>query len=104
VSPVAEGDGKFAAVAVLAVLLRGEEQIMVEVADEGPGIPDEQRDLVFERFYRLDSSRSRETGGFGLGLSIARAIGQLHKTRVELNRGAVHGTVATFSLPAANGS
>ena len=84
-------------------ILREGEVISVRVEDEGPGIPDDQVNLVFERFYRLDASRSRETGGVGLGLSIARAIGQLHRTQIKLERRASRGTLATFSLPAANG-
>jgi two-component system OmpR family sensor kinase len=87
----------------LAIHREGHE-ISVRVEDEGPGIPDEQVNLVFERFYRLDASRSRDTGGVGLGLSIARAIGQLHRTQVKLEKRATRGTLATFSLPAANGS
>jgi signal transduction histidine kinase len=52
------------------------------IADAGPGISSEDLPHVFERFYRSDRSRSRLTGGFGLGLSIAKAV-------VEKNRGAI---------------
>jgi two-component system OmpR family sensor kinase len=83
-------------------ILRHGGEIRVEVEDEGPGIPQDQADLVFERFYRVDASRSRETGGVGLGLSIARAIGQLHETQVKLERRSSRGTRATFALPAAS--
>jgi signal transduction histidine kinase len=83
-------------------ILRHGGEIRVEVEDEGPGIPQDQADLVFERFYRVDASRSRETGGVGLGLSIARAIGQLHETQVKLERRPSRGTRATFALPAAS--
>ena len=46
--------------------------LTIEVADDGPGIPVDQLDRVFEPFHRLEASRNRETGGTGLGLSIAR--------------------------------
>jgi two-component system OmpR family sensor kinase len=86
---------------VRVAILRDGSEIKVQVEDEGPGIPQDQVDLVFERFYRLDASRSRETGGVGLGLSIARAIGQLHDSEIKLERRPHRGTRATFSLPAA---
>jgi signal transduction histidine kinase len=48
------------------------------VRDEGPGIPPEELERVFEPFYRVESSRNRDTGGTGLGLSIARDVAQAH--------------------------
>lgn len=53
-------------------------ELRIQVADPGPGIPDELLEQVFEPFYRVDSSRCKHTGGSGLGLSIARNLAQLH--------------------------
>jgi signal transduction histidine kinase len=60
---------------------------IVEVADEGPGIPDALRERVFDRFFRLDPSRSRSTGGTGLGLAIAREIAEAHGGRLTVAEG-----------------
>ena len=78
---------------------RNAKNIHIEVEDEGPGIPEEQAKLVFDRFYRLDKSRSKETGGVGLGLSIVKAIANIHHTSVTLTKAAKHGTLAAFTLP-----
>jgi signal transduction histidine kinase len=56
--------------------------LTLEVADNGPGIPADERDKVFDRFYRLD--RSRSTGGSGLGLALVRAIATLHGLAIRL--------------------
>lgn len=58
---------------------------IISVYNTGDGIPPEKQKAIFERFYRLDSSRNRETGGFGLGLSIAKNIVDLHKGKIQLN-------------------
>ncbi len=57
---------------------RGDGRWYVEVLDSGPGVPVDQRERIFDRLVRLDQARSRERGGFGLGLSIARALARAH--------------------------
>lgn len=59
-------------------------QIVVEVADQGPGIPASERSKIFDRFYRLDNGRSREKGGTGLGLAITRAAVEAHNGSISL--------------------
>ncbi len=71
------------------------------VHDDGPGIPADSRDRVFERFYRVDRARSRETGGTGLGLSIVKHIVQAHGGEVWLKSELGEGTTFYFTL---NGS
>lgn len=72
---------------------------VVEVADNGPGIPDEEAALVFERFYRTDSSRSRQSGGAGLGLAIVAAIVEAHNGRVAVTPTDGGGATFTVWLP-----
>ncbi len=71
----------------------------IEVQDEGPGIAAEHRTLVFERFYRVDSGRSREMGGTGLGLSLVKWTTEAHGGRVELDTGE-SGSTFRLILPA----
>ncbi|XVQ85117.1 sensor histidine kinase [Microbispora siamensis] len=73
---------------------------VLEVADDGPGIPREQREEVFQRFTRLDSARSRDAGGAGLGLSIARQIAENHGGRLTIEDSA-EGTRFVLRLPLA---
>jgi signal transduction histidine kinase len=56
----------------------------VEVKDSGPGIPAEHRDRIFERFYRVDKGRTREAGGVGLGLAIAKWATEINGGRIEV--------------------
>lgn len=76
--------------------------LVVEVCDEGPGIPASELDLVFERFYRVDKARSRKKGGTGLGLAIARSIVEGHGGRIEAESEPGQGTTMRFILPLAN--
>ncbi len=68
------------------------------VRDDGPGVPEESRERVFERFYRVDRARSRETGGTGLGLSIVKHIVQAHGGEVWLESNVGTGAVFHFTL------
>jgi signal transduction histidine kinase len=73
----------------------------IAIADRGPGIPAGERELVFEPFYRLESSRSRAHGGTGLGLAIVRQILDRHHGTVEITDRAGGGAVFTVTLPLA---
>jgi len=68
----------------------------IEVADTGSGIPAEHRDRVFDRFYRIDKARSRDLGGAGLGLAIARWAVEAHGGRIDLE--SVEGRGSTFRI------
>jgi two-component system OmpR family sensor kinase len=72
-------------------------EIMVD--DDGPGIPEEERERIFEPFYRLDRSRDRATGGFGLGLSIARKAVMLHGGALRVERSPLGGARFVLTLP-----
>jgi len=73
--------------------------LIIEVKDNGIGIPAEHINRVFERFYRVDRSRSREAGGTGLGLSIVRHIALLHRGSVEAESHAGEGSIFRLKLP-----
>jgi two-component system phosphate regulon sensor histidine kinase PhoR len=75
-------------------------RIEVFVQDDGPGIPPEALDRVFERFYRVDKARSREQGGTGLGLSIVKHIVQAHGGEVWAKSELGKGATFFFTLPA----
>ena len=74
-------------------------EIEIGVRDNGPGIPAEDLPHIFERFYRVDKGRSRETGGTGLGLSIVKHLVQLHGGRVWAESAAGRGTSIIMRLP-----
>jgi signal transduction histidine kinase len=77
--------------------------VEVAVADTGPGIAAEHIARVFERFYRVDTSRSREEGGTGIGLAIARSVVEAHGGRIWAASQPGKGSVFTFELPVATG-
>lgn len=92
------------AASVVHVSVREDDSsVALQVADDGPGIPPEQRGAVFERFTRLDNARSRREGGTGLGLAIAREIVEHHGgTLTLLDEPA--GATFVVTLPAVNGA
>lgn len=71
----------------------------LQVADTGIGIPEKYRKRIFERFFRVDKSRSKETGGTGLGLAIVKHIAQVHHAPVELDSVEGQGTTITVHFP-----
>jgi signal transduction histidine kinase len=73
--------------------------VHVEVSDTGEGIPDEELSRIFDRFYRSERSRSRDTGGAGLGLSIAKGIVEAHGGRLWVESALGKGSTFGFALP-----
>lgn len=74
--------------------------IRISVKDQGPGIPDDEQDRIFERFYRVDPARSRQTGGTGLGLSIVKHVMAQHSGEITLWSVPGEGSTFTLTLPA----
>ena len=71
----------------------------IKVADSGVGIPDDAKDKVFDKFYRVDKARSRDTGGTGLGLAITRSIINAHRGTIKLYSESGKGTTFTVRIP-----
>ena len=76
-----------------------EKEVILSVSDTGIGIPEEHIERVFERFYRVDKSHSKEVGGTGLGLSIVKHAAKLHDASVEINSVVDGGTTVTVRFP-----
>ena len=76
-----------------------EKEIIVRVSDTGIGIPEKSLSRIFERFYRVDKARSKETGGTGLGLSIVRHVVENHGGRVTVQSTPEEGSTFTVHLP-----
>jgi signal transduction histidine kinase len=81
----------------------GADTVSIVISDSGAGIPPENLDQIFDRFARADSSRSREAGGFGLGLSIVKAIVEAHGGSVSVSSRHGEGTSFELRLPRASG-
>jgi signal transduction histidine kinase len=75
------------------------DRLVIRVRDRGPGIPEGELERVFEPFYRIESSRGRDTGGTGLGLSIARNVAQLHGGTLIVRNMKDRGLEAVLTLP-----
>jgi signal transduction histidine kinase len=81
---------------------RHDGSVDVAVADTGPGIRAEHLPRVFERFYRVDEARSRDDGGTGIGLAIARSVVEAHGGRIWAESRPGEGSTFTFELPVAS--
>jgi len=79
-----------------------DDRVLISVADNGPGIPPEEIEHIWERFYKVDKSRSRGAGGTGLGLAIARRIVELHGGTITVESAPGQGAVFIVNLPIIN--
>jgi two-component system phosphate regulon sensor histidine kinase PhoR len=79
-------------------LQESKRKVQVTVTDDGPGIAEEHQPRIFERFYRIDKSRSRDMGGSGLGLAISKHILEAHRSTIVLSSQLNQGTTMTFRL------
>ena len=87
--------------AVRVTLQQEKQTAVLRVADTGPGIPADCRESIFQPFFRVDKSRSREMGGVGLGLALVREIAVLHGGSVTVERSSENGTTFAVTLPLA---
>ncbi len=78
--------------------------VEIAVSDEGEGIPEGDRERVFNRFYRVDKSRSQQVPGTGLGLAIAKHLTVLHGGRIEIDSSSLRGATFRVLLPVRSGS
>ena len=102
VGNLADNAARHAATTVSLSLRRDGDWVVVQVADDGPGVPLEYRLRIFDRFTRLDQARARDSGGSGLGLAISREIAQAHGGSLELLLGVEQeGAVFELRLPTA---
>lgn len=83
---------------VQVAITEEDKKVWVSIEDDGPGIPQDQLPRIFERFYRVDKSRSRETGGTGLGLAIVKHILNAHDSSISVSSKIDKGTRFTFHL------
>ena len=91
---------KFSRSTVAVAVRRRSAICEIVVEDDGPGIPEAERAAVFSPFYRVERSRSRQTGGTGLGLAIARQIAEAHGGNVIAEAGSLGGARLVVTLPA----
>lgn len=90
--------GKIGGIIMISIESSGKDQIAIKVKDNGEGIKKENIGRIFERFYRVDKSRSRDQGGSGLGLSIVKHIIEAHKQTITLESEYGEGSEFTFTL------
>ena len=86
---------------VYVTMERAGDQVILTVKDTGIGIPEDVQERVFERFYRVEGSRSKQSGGSGLGLSIVKHIVEQHRGKIRLTSRVNEGTTIEVQLPRA---
>ncbi|HDO35254.1 MAG TPA: ATP-binding protein, partial [Nitrospirae bacterium] len=74
-------------------------ELKISFADNGPGIPEAEREKIFERFYRLDKARARSSGGSGLGLAITKWIIESHNGKIMVDSHSTGGSIFSVFLP-----
>ena len=84
---------------ISVVLIIDKNKAKLIIRNTGDGIPKDKLNKIFERFYRVDDSRDRETGGYGLGLSIAKSIVDQHKGKIYASSNLNKDTTFTVELP-----
>jgi signal transduction histidine kinase len=82
------------------IFVPGDTECLIHVDDDGPGIPENMRKKVFNPFFRIDKSRSRKSGGYGLGLAIAKRIVVWHHGSISVDKSSLSGARFTIKLPA----
>jgi signal transduction histidine kinase len=87
-------------VPVKVSLKQKEAYVIVHITDSGKGIPPEDLPYIFEPFYRVDKSRARHTGGYGLGLSLCKTIMEVHQGKIEVDSSPDNGTIVSLFFPA----
>ncbi len=90
---------RHAAGSVVVTVAADRRDVRVEVADDGAGVPEGERERIFERFVRLDDARSRDDGGAGLGLALARDIAVRHGGTLTVGTSRPGGAAFTLRLP-----
>jgi len=90
---------RYARSTVKCIVKQTDGGVVIEIHDDGPGIPRDQRDRIFERFTRIDEDRSREQGGAGLGLAIVADIVRVHNATIVVSDAQPHGTVMRIEFP-----
>jgi signal transduction histidine kinase len=100
---VVDNAARHAAATVEVTVERATSSVLIHVDDDGPGVPESDRERVFQRFTRLDESRSRHGGGTGLGLAIVAGVVAAHEGMVVCTDGPLGGARFTIELPAVDG-
>jgi two-component system, OmpR family, sensor histidine kinase CpxA len=84
---------------VLVSMTESDESVDITIQDEGPGVPEEQLEQIFSPFYRVDRSREKKTGGYGLGLAITKQAIKLHDGNIRAKNNIPKGLILTITLP-----